>query len=168
MSSDCSLRELFRASGTGHSIPRPAACGSRVPPSGHLRRKTPVPSLAGGKAPEAGSDEAIQILYFCNTKQTFYKGLVSRYNIDAFYRGTTDKEKSAKTNRHGICHRGGWFFTCYGRGLFLCDHLGVSQHQRAHALGVVADDGLTEVIGQGAVPVVLAAKAGHQADAAQL
>ena len=107
-------------------------------------------------------------MYFCNTKQTFYKGLVSRYNIDAFYRGTTDKEKSAKTNRHGICHRGGWFFTCYGSGLFLCDHLGVSQHQRAHALGVVADDGLTEVIGQGAVPVVLAAKAGHQADAAQL
>ena len=111
---------------------------------------------------------AIQILYFYNTKQTFYKGLVSRYNIDAFYRGTTDKEKSAKTNRHGICHRGGWFFTCYGRGLFLCDHLGISQHQRAHALGVVADDGLTEVVGQGAVPVVLAAKAGHQADAAQL
>ena len=55
---------------------------------------------------------AIQILYFYNTKQTFYKGLVSRYNIDAFYRGTTDKEKSAKTNRHGICHRGGWFFYC--------------------------------------------------------
>ena len=52
-------------------------------------RKTPVPSLAGGKAPEAGPDAAIQILYFCNTKQTFYKGLVSQYNIDAFYRGTT-------------------------------------------------------------------------------
>ena len=129
---------------------------------------------------------AIQILYFYNTKQTFYKGLVSRYNIDAFYRGTTDKEKSAKTNRHGICHRGGWFFTaiwlpCQGssatrprerdeavRGLLFGNHLGVSQHQRAHALGVVADDGLTEVVGQGAVPVVLAAKAGHQADAAQL
>lgn len=81
-------------------------------------RKTPVPSLAGGKAPEAGSDAAIQILYFCNIKQTFYKGLVSRYNIDAFYRGTTDKEKSAKTNRHGICHRGGWFLLVMGEVYF--------------------------------------------------
>ena len=43
MSSDCSLRELFRASGTGHSIPRPAACGSRVPPSGHLLGRTSGP-----------------------------------------------------------------------------------------------------------------------------
>ena len=51
-SADATLGELFRASGTGHSIPRPAACGSRVPPSGHLRRKTPARLHRVAKLPE--------------------------------------------------------------------------------------------------------------------
>ena len=39
------------------------------------------------------------------------------------------------------------------------DHFGISQHQGAYALGVVADHRLTEVVSQAAVPVVLAAQA---------
>ena len=54
------------------------------------------------------------------------------------------------------------------RVLLAGDHLGVGQHQRAYALGIVADHRLTEVVGQGAVAVILAAQTCHQADAAQL
>ena len=52
--------------------------------------------------------------------------------------------------------------------LLACDHFGVSQHQRADTLGIVADHRLAEVVGQGAVAVILAAKTRHQADAVQL
>ena len=48
------------------------------------------------------------------------------------------------------------------------DHFGIGQHEGADALGVVADDGFAEVVGEGAVAVVLAAEAGDEADAAQL
>ena len=48
------------------------------------------------------------------------------------------------------------------------DHFGIGQHQRAYALGIVADHRLAEVVGQGAVAVILAAKTRHQADAVQL
>ena len=58
------------------------------------------------------------------------------------------------------------FLLC--RVLLAGDHLGVGQHQGAYALGIVADHRLTEVIGQGAVAVVLAAQTCHQADAIQL
>ena len=53
-------------------------------------------------------------------------------------------------------------------GLLPCDHFGIGQHQRAYALGIVADHRLAEVVGQRAVTVILAAQTGHQADAAQL
>ena len=48
------------------------------------------------------------------------------------------------------------------------DHLGIGQHQGAYTLGIVADHRLTEVVGQGAVAVVLAAQTCHQTDAIQL
>ena len=55
-----------------------------------------------------------------------------------------------------------------GKRSLPCDHLGIGQHQRADALGVVADHRLTEIVSQRAVAVVLAAEAGHEADAIQL
>ena len=52
--------------------------------------------------------------------------------------------------------------------LLACDHFGIGQHQRAYALGVVADHRLAEVVGQRAVTVILAAQTRHKADAVQL
>lgn len=62
----------------------------------------------------------------------------------------------------------GRFFCVIRSFLLPCDHLGVGKHQRADALGIVADHRLTEIIGQRAVAVVFAAEACHEADAAQL
>ena len=53
-------------------------------------------------------------------------------------------------------------FSGEGEEVLPLDHLRIGQHQRANALGVVADDGLAEVVGEGTVPVVLAAEACHQ------